>query len=74
MNWIYTKDRLPRVWVRGNWDGLKSDEILVEDRNGKRYIATLYSGFIDGDDFNDWYNNNDYEITEDIVRWIEIPY
>lgn len=71
MGWIKVDDRLPHAYQTGNWDGKKSDEVLAEDKNGKKYIAVLYSGFLDGDDFNDWYNNNDYEI-KDVVRWCEI--
>lgn len=72
MEWKYVDKELPNAYKTGMWDGKKSDEVLAEDKNGKKYIAVLYSGFLDGDDFNDWYNNNDYDI-QDVVRWCEIP-
>ena len=74
MSWNYIKDKLPHTYITGDFDGKKSDEVLAEDINGKRYIAVVYSGFIDGSEFNDWYNNNDYDINTEILRWMEIPY
>lgn len=72
MKWIYTKDRNPICTERGHWDGLRSDKVIAQDSKGETFIAVLYSGFIDGSDFNDWYDVDDFEIS-DIVRWISIP-
>jgi len=71
MKWIQTKDKNPITYKSGHWDGLMSDEVIAEDKDGKKWIAVLYSGFLDGTEFNDWYNNNDYSI-RNIVRWAEI--
>lgn len=72
MEWIYTKERNPICTEKGNWDGLRSDKVIVQDSKGETFIAVLYSGFIDGSDFNDWYDVDDFEIS-DIVRWTSIP-
>ena len=72
MDWIYTKDENPRAWESGDWDGKRSDEVLAEDKNGKKYIAVVYSGILDSVRFDEWYDNNDYLI-ENIVRWMLIP-
>ena len=72
MDWKYTKDIIPLGWELGDWDGCRSDEVLAEDKNGKRYIAVVYSGILDSVRFDEWYDNNDYSI-ENIVRWMPIP-
>nr|DAI89683.1 MAG TPA: hypothetical protein [Caudoviricetes sp.] len=46
MSWIYTKDKLPHAYITGDFDGKKSDDILVQDKNGNNYVAVLYSGSI----------------------------
>lgn len=72
MNWKYTKDIIPLGWESVEWDGCRSDEIIAEDVKGKKYIAIVYSGNMDGCRFDEWYDNNDYLI-ENIVRWMPIP-
>jgi len=74
MSWNYTKDKLPHAYITGGFDGKKSDEILVQDKDGSNYVAVLYSGFMDGFEFNDWYTSNDEYSLKDIVKWMEIPY
>lgn len=73
MEWNYTKIELPITYLTGMWDGKKSDEVLAEDSKGKKYIAILYTGVIDGNFFEDWYDNNDCSINESIVKWCKIP-
>jgi len=72
MGWNYTKDKNPICTEKGNWDGLRSDKVIAQDSKGETFIAVLYSGFIDGSEFNDWYRQDDYELS-DIVRWMSIP-
>ncbi len=73
MDWINVEHSMPIAYKTGMFDGRKSDEILAEDASGKRYLATYYEGTMDGSEFSDWYDSSDYEITEPIVRWLEIP-
>lgn len=72
MQWIYLENEKPICYLTGDWDGKKSDEILVEDKDGKKHLAVLYSGFIDGHYFDDWYNSDGYEI-ENIIKFLKIP-
>jgi len=73
MKWKYTVDELPIAYQEGEWDGKRSDEVLVEDTEGQKFVAVLYSGFMDGSEFNDWFSNYwDYELVN-IVKWIKIP-
>lgn len=74
MNWIYTKDRTPLTYKEGHWDGKNSDQVLAETKDGTRYLATYCEGFLDGENFEQWYRDDDYEITSEIVRYLEIPY
>lgn len=73
MNWIYTKDKIPMAWESGEWEGKRSDEVIAEDKWGKKYIAVVYSGNMDGSSFDEWYDNNDFSVNEEIIRWIPIP-
>lgn len=74
MNWIYTKDEKPLTYKEGHWDGKNSDQVLAETKDGTRYLATYCEGFLDGENFEQWYRDDDYEITSEIVRYLEIPY
>lgn len=69
--WISVKDELPHCYRLGFWDGKKSDFVAGKDANGKLHIACLYSGFMDGHEFNDFYDQNDYSV--EIVEWCKIP-
>ena len=71
--WICVTERMPSVYLSGTWDGEKSDQVLAEGESGGRYLATYYEGFLDGSEFKDWYASNDFEITEPIVKFLEIP-
>lgn len=70
-NWINVNDKLPITYISGNWDGKKSDEVVVECANEKKYIACLYSGFMDGSEFNSWYSSEDWYLPE-VTRWVKI--
>jgi len=59
MEWKYTDKSKPHVYESGNWDGKRSDEVVAEDVNGKKYVARIYSGAMDGSEFLEWVDSND---------------
>lgn len=69
--WVSIHEDLPITWETGNWDGKRSDEYLVLTNKGEVKIAVLYSGIMDGNEFNDWYDQNGFEIN--VVGWSKIP-
>jgi len=71
MIWKDIKIQKPLAYKRGAWDGLKSDKILVCTLYDRYYIATMYEGIIDGEEFCDFYNNQDCEIIG-VRYWTEI--
>jgi len=73
MDWINADKNTPNAYKTGNWDGRNSDEVIAEDKAGKRYIAHFCKGTIDGSTFEDWYDNNDFLIFTKIVRWVDLP-
>lgn len=73
MEWIYTKDRKPLAYKIGHWDGKNSDQVIAEDINGKLYLAHYCEGFMDGSNFEEWYDDKGWEIVFEIVRYIKIP-
>ena len=74
MEWIYVKNELPLAYETGDWDGKRSEQIIVEDKLGNKYLAHYYEGILDGCEFTDWVDNRDYIIDIEVVRWIKIPY
>ena len=66
--WIPVEEELPLAYISGNWDGLKSDFVIVKFKNGDWTKAVLYSGTMDGSEFNDWYCEQDYQISN-ITHW-----
>jgi hypothetical protein len=73
MEWTNTLIDMPLCYETGAWDGKRSDEVLVEDDEGRRYVARMYSGQMDGSYFADWISNDGYIINKEIVRWLKIP-
>jgi hypothetical protein len=73
MEWIYVKHRTPITYRSGEWDGLNSDQVLVEDVNGIKYLAVFCEGYMDGSEFAEWYDDRYCEIISKIVKWCEIP-
>lgn len=60
--WIPVEEELPLCYESGLWDGLRSDFVLVKFQDGRWTKARLYSGILDGNSFNDWCNENDYQL------------
>jgi hypothetical protein len=73
MEWTNTLIDMPLCYETGAWDGKRSDEVLVEDDEGRRYVARMYSGQMDGSYFAEWISNDGYIINKEIVRWLKIP-
>ncbi len=49
MDWKYTeKNEKPLAYATGDWDGKNSDQVIAEDKTGKRYLAHFCEGTMDG--------------------------
>lgn len=48
--------------LKGDWDGERTDFHWVMDDKGHYHCARLYHGHLDGSEFADWWNTNDYEV------------
>ena len=73
--WYNLEDKLPLCYKTGDWDGKKSDSVLIEDRFGKFSVAVCYEGHLDGDYYFDWFDDADGSgiYTPNIKRWTDIP-
>jgi len=69
--WKNVEDSYPICTQTGMWDGKRSEFVLVEDESGARNIGRVYSGALDGSEFNDFYDNRDFEI-KNVKLWREI--
>lgn len=73
MEWKDTKYQKPITYKTGHWDGKNSDQVIVQNKNGDTIIAIFCNGFMDGLKFESWYNDRDFEIETEIIRWMPIP-
>ena len=71
-NWISVEDELPICTELGVWDGLRSEKVTVIDECENVHSAYLYSGKMDGSEFNNWYDINDDEFDYKITHF-QIP-
>ncbi len=74
MEWKYIENNeTPITYETGVWDGKRSEEVLVIDDIGRKMVARLYEGTMDGSHFKEWYDNEDYCIDREIIKWMSIP-
>jgi hypothetical protein len=66
------KNAKPSCFERGNWDGLRSDLLLIVTSEGEFEIGTAYGGIMDGREFLNFYDKRDYEI-ENVTHWAYLP-
>ena len=71
MIWKEIKKEKPIAYKSGDWDGLKSDKILVATMSDKYHIVEMYEGIMDGSEFCDFYDDRDFEV-KNVLYWIEI--
>lgn len=64
--------KLPNCYESGMWDGKRSDFVLATNKKGVPFIARCYEGFINGHKFAEWYNWEEYVITN-ISHWQPLP-
>lgn len=60
--WISVNDQTPNCFKSGDWDGLKSEPLLVKDKDGICHIGEMYQGVLDGNKFADFYTLHGYEL------------
>lgn len=61
----------PLATETGEWDGKKSDEVLVYTKNKRKFVASMYHVIIDGIESFDFYDDRDFDI-KDVILWTEI--
>ena len=71
MEWKYVGN--PITYETGEWDGKRSDEVVAVDDIGIKHIARVYAGVMDGNEFIDWVDGNDYIIDRKIIKWLSLP-
>lgn len=73
MNWKKIELETPIAVKSGDWDGLKSDALLLATQDKKIHVGIMYEGFMDGSHFRAFYDEiSDYEI-KNVVYWSYIP-
>lgn len=69
MIWRDINNSKPIAFESGNWDGLRSEKIIVKDVFDEFYIATMYLVLAD----ITFYDKNEYEI-ENVTHWANIDF
>ena len=73
--WLPSEAVTTEYGEKGDWDGERTDLMLLKDENGKKCIGRAYYGFIDGSEFIDWYDSNDYDFGDTrITHYCKIPF
>ena len=72
MNWKYIEQSKPSATESGNWDGLKSGQVLVFDTDGECHVVEMYEGYMDGSYFCEFVGVNDNQTKASITHWCEI--
>ena len=67
--WISVEERPPLCWDIGNWDGRRSDIILVKDKKDKICVAQAYEGHMDGSYFLHFCDTYHDFLLDDITHW-----
>lgn len=67
--WIRLKDQKPHATESGSWDGLKTEEILVQDKKGNYHVAEMYEGTMDGSYFCNFYSSRGGWEIENVINW-----
>ena len=72
MKWIKIKDKKQNCYEEGDWDGLRSEFVLVIS-DGDYSVARMYKGTMDGFEFADFFTKDDFEI-KNVTEWCIIKY
>ena len=70
--WKKLSEEKPHSYKTGHWDGKMSDTILFADLNGLFYVGKCYQGIMDGSEYIDFYDQNDFEV-HNVTHWAKIP-
>ena len=74
MTWKRLKSETPTTTEVGEWDGSRSEVLIVRTKEGEVHSARCYKGILDGHEFCDFYTTeHEYEI-KNVEAWIYIPY
>lgn len=71
--WIPVIEEKPLAYEIGYWDGQRSDVVLVKQNKGIVLLARAYEGYIDGNKFYDFVDN-DGNIIINVTSWRYIEY
>ena len=66
--WVKVEESTPMCFEAGDWDGKRSDIVLVKTREGETLTARLYNGILDGSEFNEWAEAR-YDYMIEVIEW-----
>ena len=72
-NWFDIENVKPLEWESGDWDGLRTDLVLVATDKCEILIARAYVDYI-GASYNCiWCDVHDFEINGNVTHWQHLP-
>ena len=69
--WNNIEKKQPLAYKSGDWDGKKSDKVLVYTLDKKYYVVEMYEGILDGNKFQEFYDGKD-SIISNVALWSEL--
>ena len=71
MIWTKLEYKKPITYISGDFDGLKSDQVLVIDKDGKYSVSEMYEWFYCDTEFCYFYDVNGFEV-KNVEYWTKI--
>lgn len=68
-DWVLVSDKTPICYKSGHWDGKMSDLVIVVDSEDKCHLTNMYE-YDDGN--SEWYDNDEYGLGYEVVKWKKI--
>jgi hypothetical protein len=67
--WIDIEKQKPLAWEKGEWDGNRTDFVLIATDKQEILIARAYENFIGGIHTLDWYQKDDFDVKGNVTHW-----
>lgn len=70
--WIDIEKQKPLAWEKGEWDGDRTDFVLIATDKREILIARAYENFIGGIHTLDWVQKDDFDVKGNVTHWQKI--
>ena len=72
--WFDIEKHKPLAWETGEWDGSRTDFMLVFTNKNEIFKARAYENIIGATNSLDWYDERDNDIKGIVTHWQKLPF